>query len=297
MDFDSGASVALYWDFENLHASLLDARDGAGTYRDARRTPQEPLIDIAAIMEFAMSFGPLAINRAYANWLSFSRYRHALLEHAVELIQLFPPGPNAKNGADIRLCLDAAEEAQRFAHIGTVIVVGGDSDYMPLAAKVKAAGRALVGIGSQGATNMHWARSCRQFKFYETLAPAQAPVTPQAEADAPEVPESEPDSPSAPTSAELPGEPAASPAPPVVATPADARALIRTAVLRLAERRGEPWVQKAALRPMVKRLDPTFDETAHGFSSFAEMLDSYRDTVEIRKGEFDHEVRLTLQPT
>ena len=35
-------------------------------------------------------------------------------------MQLFPPGGSAKNGADIRLCLDAVEVIARLAHIRTV---------------------------------------------------------------------------------------------------------------------------------------------------------------------------------
>ena len=106
------ASVALYWDFENLHASLCEARqEGAYSKQDNRFRVQEPLVDIQAVVELAASFGPIAINRAYCNWQYFSRYRDALLQSAVELIQLFPPGGSAKNGADIRLCLDALEDA------------------------------------------------------------------------------------------------------------------------------------------------------------------------------------------
>ena len=60
----------------------------------------------------------------------FGRYRDALLQSAVELIQLFPPSASAKNGADIKLCLDATEDISRFAHVGTVIIIGGDSDYI-----------------------------------------------------------------------------------------------------------------------------------------------------------------------
>ena len=86
-----------------------------------------------AVVELASSFGPIAINRAYCNWQFFGRYRDALLQAAVELIQLFPPGGSAKNGADIKLCLDATEDIGRFQHIGTVVVVGGDSDFMPVA--------------------------------------------------------------------------------------------------------------------------------------------------------------------
>lgn len=162
-------SVAIYWDFENLHASLVDGLHGQGTYQASRFRPQDALVDVEALVEFALSLGPLAINRAFANWLSFNRYKQALLQSAVELIQVFPPGASAKNGADIKLCLDVLEDMTRFPHIGTIIVVGGDSDYMPLSYKVKAAGRRLVGIGGKRTTNQHWARSCHEFKFYEAL--------------------------------------------------------------------------------------------------------------------------------
>jgi len=140
------SSVALYWDFENLHAGLLESKYGEGAYakQDNRFKPQEPLVDVQALVELGASFGPVAINRAYGNWQYFGRYRDALLQNAVELIQLFPPGASAKNGADIKLCLDAAEDIGRFSHIGTVIIVGGDSDYMPVAQKIKAAGRTLI---------------------------------------------------------------------------------------------------------------------------------------------------------
>lgn len=167
-------SVALYWDFENLHASLSEARFGEGAYSkpDGRFKAQEPLIDVQAIMDLAGSFGPVAINRAYCNWQFFGRYRDALLQNAMELIQLFPPGASTKNGADIRLCLDATEDMGRFSEIGTIVVVGGDSDFMPLAQKIRAAGRVLVGVGTRKATNRHWARSCHAFHYYEDLVEA-----------------------------------------------------------------------------------------------------------------------------
>lgn len=172
-------SVALYWDFENLHASLSEARLGEGSYSkpDGRFKAQEPLIDIQAVIELAASFGPLAINRAYCNWQFFGRYREALMQGAVELIQLFPPGASAKNGADIRLCLDAFEDMGRFDHIGTIVIVGGDSDFMPVAQKIKAAGRTLIGVGDRKSTNLHWARSCHAFHYYENLV--SAPATPE----------------------------------------------------------------------------------------------------------------------
>ena len=179
---DVNPSVALYWDFENLHASLSEARLGEGSYgkSDGRFKTQEPLIDVQAIVELAASFGPIAINRAYCNWQFFGRYRDLLLQNAMELIQLFPPGASTKNGADIRLCLDAADDIARHSHIGTVVIVSGDSDFMPLAQKIRAGGRTLVGIGTRASTNRHWARSCNTFRYYEDLMEAAGVAAPPA---------------------------------------------------------------------------------------------------------------------
>src|SRR4051812_1216934 len=166
---DEGRSVALYWDFENLHAGLYEEREPGSYGRENRFKLQDPVVDVQAVVEVAASFGPVAINRAYCNWQFFGRYREALLQNAVELVQLFPPGGAAKNGADIRLCLDAMEDVARFPHIGTVVIVGGDSDFMPVSHKIKAAGRTLIGVGTRKSTNKHWAKSCDEFRFYETL--------------------------------------------------------------------------------------------------------------------------------
>ena len=52
--------MALYWDFENLQAALVDTKYGEGSYAksDNRFKPQEPLIDVQAIVDLAASFGP-----------------------------------------------------------------------------------------------------------------------------------------------------------------------------------------------------------------------------------------------
>jgi uncharacterized LabA/DUF88 family protein len=265
----SERSVALYWDFENLHASLCDEKDPGGYARpDNRFKPQEPLIDVQAVVELAASFGPIAINRAYCNWQFFARYRDALLQNAVELIQLFPPGGGAKNGADIKLCLDATEDLARFAHIGTVIIVGGDSDFMPVSQKIKAAGRTLIGVGARKSTNRHWAKSCHEFRYYDNLVEQAAPAPAQEEAPA-----------------------AATPADP--APPADiAGDLLRRAVRLLAETRGDPWVKKAEIWHMMKRLDPTFDPKEHGHANMPALVKAYDRLVEVKKGEDDQLVRL-----
>jgi len=186
----------------------------------------------------------------------------------VELIQLFSPGASAKNGADIKLCLDATEDMSRFDHIGTIIVVGGDSDFMPVAQKIKAAGRTLVGVGTKKNTNRHWAKSCHEFRYYENLVEEVAGnAAPAAEVEG-----------SGPVETPAPVDPAAD--------------ILKRAVRLLSETKGEAWVNKGATWHMIKRLDPTFDTKEHGHASFVEMVKALNTVVEMRKGESDHQLRL-----
>ena len=257
---EENASVALYWDFENWHASLWEARqEGAYSKQDNRFRVQEPLIDIQAVVELAASFGPLAINRAYCNWQYFSRYRDALLQSAVELTQLFPPGGSAKNGADIKLCLDAMEDLGRLSHIGTVIVVSGDSDFMPLSQKVKAAGRTLVGVGARPFTNRHWARSCHDFRYYENM---------------------------------VDGSDGFLPTQPTAQLQADAAELFRRALRLVANGDVHVWVGQEAMHRMLKHLDATFDAKEYGYVTFAALAASLDELVETKTGEVERQFRL-----
>ena len=272
---DEGRSVALYWDFENLHAGLAEEREAGSYSRENRfRGPQEPLVNVQAVVELAASFGPVAINRAYCNWQFFGRYREALLQNSVELVQLFPPGGAAKNGADIRLCLDAMEDVSRFPHIGTVVVVGGDSDFMPVSHKIKAAGRTLIGVGTRKSTNRHWAKSCDEFRYYETLVEVEQEVVAPATATegAPVTPEA---------------------VVPAIDAPAD---LLRRALRLLSEKKGDAWVNKAEVLPMIKRLDPTFNLKEKGFTSFSAMVKTLDAFVETRAGQNDQQLRLRPAP-
>jgi uncharacterized LabA/DUF88 family protein len=68
------------------------------------------------------------------------------------------------------------EDVARFDHIGTIVIVGGDSDFMPVATKLKAAGLTLIGIGDRKSTNRHWAKSCHVFHYYENIVEGYAPI-------------------------------------------------------------------------------------------------------------------------
>lgn len=254
-------AVAVYWDFENIHASLFDAKNGRGAYSKQNRFgPQDVLVDVQAVYDFAATYGNVAINKAYCHWQWYSKYRQALLKTAVELIQIFPPGASAKNGADIKLSLDALDDVLRFPYISSVIVIGGDSDFIPLAQKIKTAGKEMIGVGCKGSTNQHWANSCSEFKYYESLMVEEPAVIEEPEGDE------------------------------VVVK--DAAELIARAIKQIAAKSGDVWALNSSTRNMVKRLDPTFDEANYDCKTFRALLKKYPDKFKVKKGEHDYLVSL-----
>ncbi len=269
------SNVAIYWDFENIQASLVEKKSGPGGYGRTKFQPQELLIDVDSVMEYAATFGVVSINRAYCNWQWYGKYRETLLRGGLELIQLFPPGASAKNGGDIKLALDCTEDLLRFPHIDIVVIVGGDSDYLPLAQKVKAMGKMLVGIGTEANTNRHWARSCHEFKFYEAL-----------------ILDDEPRSETTAATTTAPASATAVEARPDQLVATDPEELLRRAIRRLSGASGDAWVLKGSIRPMLKRLDPTFEEERHGARSFSGFIRRFEHLLEIRAGKNDQEIRL-----
>jgi len=159
-------TVAVYLDFENIHLALCDqAGQSINDPRDRYRK-QPRLVNLSKLLEFARGFGRVAITRAYADWDWLGSYREDLNVAGFDLVQIFPKGHSGKNGADIRLSLDALEDLYRFPHVHTVIIIAGDSDYIALAQKVKQTNRAIIGIGVKGNTNRFWEQNCTEFRHY-----------------------------------------------------------------------------------------------------------------------------------
>ena len=89
-------------------------------------------------------------------------YRGQLVSRAVDLVQLFPAAAYAKNGADIRLAVDAVEDMFRLPDLTHVVIVAGDSDYIALAQRCRRLGRYVVGVGVAGSTSRVARRGLRR---------------------------------------------------------------------------------------------------------------------------------------
>ena len=182
--------VALYFDFDNIVISRYDQLHGDGAYRKDTSRGKAPTagtqtaerlvtatVDIDAVLDFAATFGTIAIARAYADWSTpvNASYRGQLIDRAVDLVQLFPLSAT-KNGADIRLAVDAVEDMFRIDDLSHIVIVGGDSDYVALAQKCKRLGRYVVGIGVAGGTSRALTASCDEYADYDALLSTDAAV-------------------------------------------------------------------------------------------------------------------------
>ncbi|WP_082518765.1 NYN domain-containing protein [Leifsonia sp. Leaf336] len=175
--------VAVYIDFDNIVISRYDQVHGRGQFmRDRQKSGTQPKpafvaklaearVDLGAVIDFASSFGTLVLTRAYADWSAAvnAEYRGQLVGRAVDLVQLFPAAAYAKNGADIRLAVDAVEDLFRLPELTHVVIVAGDSDYVPLAQRIKRLGRYVIGIGVAGSTARSLAAACDEFVSYDDL--------------------------------------------------------------------------------------------------------------------------------
>jgi hypothetical protein len=270
--------VAVYIDFDNIvisqydnvhgRASFMKEKARAATGKTADRLT-EATVNIGAILDFASSFGAVAISRAYADWAApaNNRYQKQLIDRAVDLVQLFNTS-GTKNGADIRLAIDVVEDLFRLQDVTHVVIVAGDSDYIPLAQRARRLGRTVVGIGVAGSTSGAFRASCDEFSYYQDLPDAlPEPVA--------EIIESEPSAPVVTTTDPL----------------KDARDLMLRA-LRVGASGDDGWVAASGLKQQMKRLDAGFDEKKLKFKSFTDFVKSQSELVELLEDGQNRRVRL-----
>ena len=272
--------VAVYLDFDNIVISRYDQVNGRNSFQRDKAKGLESArlarsrVDVGAILDFASSFGTVVLTRAYADWSADvnAEYREQLVGRAVDLVQLFPAAAYGKNGADIRLAVDAVEDMFRLPDLTHVVIVAGDSDYIALAQRCKRLGRYVVGIGVAGASSRALASACDNFVIYDSL---------------PGVPAAEPAAGAKQSKRKSTSSEPAGPDPQAAAT-----ALLKRALQIGLEKDDDEWLHNSAVKAQMKRMDPSFSEKALGFKSFSDFLRSRSDMVELDESSTTRMVKL-----
>jgi len=277
--------VAVYLDFDNIVISRYDQVNGRNSFQKDKAKGLDPdkltraTVDVGAVLDFASSFGTLVLTRAYADWSAEvnAGYRQQLVGRAVDLVQLFPAAAYGKNGADIRLAVDAVEDMFRLPDLTHVVIAAGDSDYIALAQRCKRLGRYVVGIGVAGSSSRALAAACDEFVSYDAL-----PGVPALEPS----PDPEPPKRSRRSTKAEPDEPEP-PDPQIAAT-----ALLARALQIGLEKDDVEWLHNSVVKAQMKRMDPSFSEKSLGFKSFSDFLRSRTDVVELDESSTTRMVRL-----
>ncbi|ATG51791.1 hypothetical protein CFK38_09850 [Brachybacterium vulturis] len=328
--------VAVYLDFDNIVMSWYDRVHGRQAYsRDRQRIAEDPTepeiaerlakatVDVGAVIDYAASFGSLMLTRAYADWSSpvNAIYRTQLVARAVDLVQLFPAAAYAKNGADIRLAVDTVEDLYLMPDLTHVVIVAGDSDYVPLAQRCRRLGRYVIAMGVAGSTAKSLAAACDEFESYENLPGVERPAAPQRSrsrrgggGSAQTSGESETtgdsggqrtrsrrsaDADAKARAAERAAEEAADAAEEAEEAedeetgedPREAATRLLQRALQLGDRGDSEWLHASAVKSHMRRMDSSFSEKAIGFKSFNDFLKGNADIAELEESGHERLVR------
>ncbi|MEO8527665.1 MAG: NYN domain-containing protein [Pseudolysinimonas sp.] len=286
------ARVAVYIDFDNVVISRYDQLHGRNAWRNDEARSNDPKlaskldvarVDIGAILDYASSFGTVALSRAYADWSvpANAAYRRQLVDRAIDLTQLFPAS-STKNGADIRLAVDVIDDLFRLPDITHVVVVAGDSDYIPLVQRCKRMGRIVIGIGVSGSTSQALMSALDEFESYDAIQREEAVAVIAAPIAASK------------TRAEPTGVDPVSEtvAPPAMTTDDASRLLVRAIGLSSAKAGVDEWLNASALKSQIKRLNPSFNEKTLGYKSFMDFVTASTDLVEVKEEGQQRYVRM-----
>ncbi|GAB2546250.1 NYN domain-containing protein [Brachybacterium huguangmaarense] len=331
--------VAVYLDFDNIVMSWYDRVHGRNSYsRDRQRIAADitdpeiaeslaaATVDVGAIIDYAASFGSLMLTRAYADWSApvNAEYRSQLVARAVDLVQLFPAAAYAKNGADIRLAVDAVEDMFRIPDLTHVVIVGGDSDYVPLAQRCRRLGRYVIGIGVAGSTAKSLAAACDEFEAYDQLPGVVPPAAsdkggrgerssrgrgrgrrggsgePEKQAQQAPAGEETASQPEQGKDAVTEHQLFLAPRATVLGhddhddqaeDPQETAARLLERALELGDRGDGEWLHSSAVKTHMRRMDPSFSEKALGYRSFSDFLKAHADIAELEETGHERLVR------
>jgi uncharacterized LabA/DUF88 family protein len=233
--------IALFIDFENL---VTNTGISVGSF------------NIQPALDRLLEMGKVIFRRAYCDWSRFREAKAHLHEFGVELVDVPPSTRAGKNSADMRLVIDALELCYAREHINTFVIASGDSDFCPLAYKLRENDRFVIGLAVKEATSPFFVKACDEFIYLRGQARGddrgggRPPARGRTETSSV--------SGSADSGARKPR-----------AVPAIARQVVAS----LLSRATGP-VNPSFIKETIVRREPDFDEREHGFSTFSRLLEA-----------------------
>jgi uncharacterized protein (TIGR00288 family) len=239
-------TMAVFLDLENI---ALGARDAS-----------YPSFDIQKVLERLLLKGHIVVKKAYCDFDRYKDFKRGLHEAAFELIEIPHVRQSGKNSADIRMVVDALDLCYTKGHVDTFVIISGDSDFSPLVSKLRENDKTVIGVGVKNSTSDLFINNCDEFIYYDDLVrkePSKARRRTAAAAATTAAPAASDDK-----NGDNKGP-----------DRTEALDLVVETFEAVAEERGENEpIWGSMIKQAIKRRHPGFNERAHGFRSFNDLL-------------------------
>ena len=230
--------MAVFLDLENIAIGAHEA--------------QFPAFNIRKVIERLLLKGHIVVKKAYCDFDRYKEFKRGLHEAAFELIEIPHVRQSGKNSADIRMVVDALDLCYTKSHVDTFAIISGDSDFSPLVSKLRENAKTVIGVGVKKSTSDLFRDNCDEFIYYDDLVRVVEPAKKRSgAATAPVAKTSKDHGPSSDDALDL---------------------LMRTLEALRAERGDDYPIRGSLMKQAMKRQNPGFNERAHGFRAFNDLL-------------------------
>ena len=235
-------SLALFCDFENIALGVRDANFSR--------------FEIKEVLERLLVKGNIVVKKAYCDWERYKDFKRDMHEASFELIEIPHLRQSGKNSADIRMVVDALDLCYTKAHVDTFVIISGDSDFSPLVSKLRENNKEVIGVGVKNSTSDLLIANCDEFIYYEDVIRVSEGRKPRKKKVVRKEAEDKPASNGKEAREEKAFE------------------LVLETIDDLNSERGEEdklW--GSMVKQALKRRNPGFNESYHGFGSFGKLLE------------------------
>jgi len=214
--------------------------DNLAVLIDADNAQASPVHEL---LEEVSRYGTANVKRAYGDWSTpqLKKWKDELHTHAIKPVQQFSY-TKGKNATDSALIIDAMD----LLHTGDLngfCLVSSDSDFTPLAARIREAGLKVYGFGERK-TPQPFVAACDKFIYTDILKPQKTKATK--------------------------GEPKG---------PSPKKKLLE-AVDKAAQDDG--WAHLGTVGTMLLKNDPAFDSRNYGYKKLVELVKA-QSYLEVKK--------------
>ena len=241
-------NMAVFCDFENIAIGAREAKYNK--------------FDIKKVLERLLVKGSIVVKKAYCDWDRYKDFKPQMHEAAFELIEIPHVRQSGKNSADIRMVVDALDLCYTKEHVDTFVIVSGDSDFSPLVSKLRENNKEVIGVGVKHSSSDLLIANCDEFIYYDDLVREKTQKRGTRRKTQ--------------TKSARDKKGAKEPAETESAEDGSQKGVdlvVGTFEALLAERGGDEKIWGSMIKQALKRRNPGFNESYHGYRSFSSLLE------------------------